>query len=141
MGTLGVSTLAFVVMLVLAAGAASASAASYTGKVKGQASSEIEFRVHKVRGKRKITDIRYELVAHGCDSGDQTVSGPIYADGRVRERDRTFDVRYEDGTFKQRFAGRLKRKGRAAGMVKTTTVFPPSDVCKSGKVRWVAKRG
>jgi hypothetical protein len=117
-----------------------ASAATYTGHVKGASGSSVEFKKRKVDGKLRVTDIGFATVPFQCENGPTVVTGPIYADGGVHHG--AFDARYEDSSFRQRFAGEFRPKDRASGVMKVKyDAGGASGICVSGKLDWVAKKG
>jgi hypothetical protein len=129
-----------VCMLALAGGA---HAAKFEGLVKGQPGSEITFKLVKVNGKRRVTDVRYYDLQVACDGmlPNAVQSAGVAGSARLRAH-RRFDLREESAIANKRFAGRLKpNRRKATGLLRARTeVGGPFGTCNSGKLEWVATK-
>jgi hypothetical protein len=121
--------------------AASADAAVYEGHFRGSPGSEIELTTKKERGKRYVRRIEY-FAPTTCENGPSTLSSTeefFGKDGKL-DRHRRFVIQL-DFIYSLRVAGAFKR-GKGVGRFKARATFsPPTGVCKTGKLRWVARKG
>jgi hypothetical protein len=135
-------------MVLVGISAASAPAALYKGHYKGVKESwgtrgVFNLTVSKVDGKKHVTLVDWNATLVTCQDGtgfDGRFDNVTPPDGKINRHGKfTVDVEYGNGDF-ARVAGEFRR-GKAKGTFKAQdTLDPPSGVCRTGKLRFVAKK-
>src|SRR5688572_16316479 len=114
---------------------------TYKGPIS-DSKGKIEFSVERHKGARRVMHFHANGLPYTCPDGN--VERASFGLKRMRVREREFAGYTYFGDFRgSEFAeveGRLRRHGRARGIVTYQDGFDGVGICESGDIGWSAKR-